>query len=160
MAEITAAPVRRTVRYQSMAELLADAEQLAVSEHRTIGNWSLGQIFEHISKAITCSMDGFGFQAPWFSRVFIAPFVKNAMITKGMKPGFKLPKRAESLLPTPAVSTEVGLESLRQSIRRFDREPGRQPHPFLGPLASQEWISLMLRHAELHMGFVLPTSPA
>lgn len=156
MAATTAAPARRVVRYQSLAELLADAEQLAANGHRTIGNWSLGQILDHISRPMVRAIDGFGFKAPWFARALIAPFIKNSLITKGMRPGFKLPKNAESLLPPSDISVTAGLENLRKAIHRFEREPGRQPHPFLGNLASQEWLNLMLRHAELHMGFVLP----
>ena len=160
MSAITTVPSRRTIRYVTLAELLEDVERLAAGGHRTLGNWSFGQILDHLARAMTCAIDGFGFKAPWIARALIAPFIKNSLITKGMKPGFKLPRRAEALLPANEISLEAGLNNLRQAIHRFEREPTRQYHPFLGNLASQEWVSLELRHAELHMSFVVPESAA
>ena len=156
MSATTAAPSRRVVRYVTLAEFMEDVERLGASNHRTLGNWSYGQILDHLARAMTCAIDGFGFKAPWIARAVIAPMIKNSVITKEMKPGFKLPRRADALLPANEVSLEAGLESLRKAIHRFERETTRHPHPFLGNLASQEWVSLTLRHAELHMSFVLP----
>ncbi len=42
---------RRVVRYESFDEILADAERLAVVPTRTLGNWSIGQIFSHLAKS-------------------------------------------------------------------------------------------------------------
>ena len=53
---------RRAVRYESLNDLLADAEQLAVQDIDTLGNWNLGQILKHISHALDSSIDGAGFR--------------------------------------------------------------------------------------------------
>jgi hypothetical protein len=52
------------------------------------------------------------------------------------------------------VSLSAALENLRKAIARCRSETADAEHPFLGKLASQEWNSLYLRHAELHMSFV------
>lgn len=155
MPATAAAKQRRTIRYNSLPEILEDAERLAGGKFRTLGGWSFGQILEHMARSLNCSIDGYGFQAPWFARKLIAPFVKNSFITKSMRSGFNLPDSGKALIPPNPVSVETGLEHFRQALRRFEREPRRAPHPLFGPLASQEWISLHQRHAELHMSFVV-----
>lgn len=148
---------RRAVRYRDLAEFRDEAEQLAATEVRTLGNWSYAQILEHLAKTANSAFDGFGFQAPWFARKLISPLVKNWILTKGMSPGFKLPKNGKSLIPEP-LEMGAALANLRAALGRFDRETPSQPHPFFGALASQEWIALTLRHAEMHMSFVVPVA--
>jgi hypothetical protein len=101
-------------------------------------------------------MDGFGFKAPGWARLLIAPLMKNSFLTKTMKSGFKLPTTARALMPAGNLSVPVAMANLRQALARFGSEAARAEHPFLGKLASQEWKSLHLRHAELHMSFVVP----
>jgi hypothetical protein len=146
---------RRVVRYRTLAELEADAQRLAEVPVRTVGNWSYGQILQHLAVVTNCAFDGFGFEAPWFARKLIAPWVKNSLLTKPMSAGFKLPARARTLLPED-VPLDEALDNLRRALGRFASETPTARHPFLGALASQEWESLALRHAELHMSFVIP----
>ncbi len=40
---------RRRVHYESFGEFLADAECQAARDVRTSGNWTLAQIFDHLS---------------------------------------------------------------------------------------------------------------
>ncbi|MEX2545983.1 MAG: DUF1569 domain-containing protein, partial [Phycisphaeraceae bacterium] len=58
--------------------------------------------------------------------------------------------------PPPEVSTEEGLARLRVAAERLNREPARAPSPLLGQLSRREWDQLHCRHAELHLGFVVP----
>jgi hypothetical protein len=148
---------RRNLRYECLDEFHADVERVARGKFRTVGNWSYPQILEHLSRSMICSLDGFGFKAPWFVRVLLAPLVKNSFLTKPMKAGFKLPKKlAGVLLPESDLSLPTALEHLRIAIRRCKNETPNADHPAFGKLASQEWNALYLRHAELHMSFVVP----
>lgn len=157
MPEVLQKPVRREVRYANLSEFLRDAERLATIRVQTVGNWTYGQILQHLAVAIRGSLDGYGFKAPWFARCVIAPLVKNRLLTKRMPAGIRLPSRAEGLIPPADVSLETSLEELRHELARLGKaERDMAPHPFLGRLASQEWNSLHLRHAELHMSFVVP----
>jgi len=58
--------------------------------------------------------------------------------------------------PRPETTVEAGLEHLKQAIARFETENPSAEHPAFGRMARQEWVSLGLRHAELHMSFVVP----
>src|SRR5262245_18714328 len=145
---------RRDVHYSSLDEFQADVERLARGNFHTVGNWSYPQILDHLARSMTSSLDGFGFKAPWWARALIAPLVKNSFLTKPMKPGFRLPARAAALAPAADLSLSAAVEKLRMAIARCRNETAEADHPFLGKLASQEWNSLYLRHAELHMSFV------
>ncbi len=148
---------RRTLQYATLSDVVRDAERL-VSDHVTVGNWSFGQILQHLAKSMNASLDGFGFQAPWFARWLIAPLVKNSLLTKPLKPGFKLPASATAIMPDEQVSVGDGLRQLKAAVDRVTHETPSADHPFLGKLATEEWTQLHLRHAELHMSFALPGS--
>src|SRR5262245_35613410 len=146
---------RREIHYASLDELQADAERLAGGNFQTLGNWSYPQILDHLARSMAASLDGFGFKAPWWARTLIAPLAKNSFLTKPMRAGFKLPARAASLCPPADLSLAAALDNLKKAIGRCRTETPQAEHPFLGKLASQEWNSLYLRHAELHMSFVV-----
>lgn len=147
---------RRTVHYNDLDEFVADAEQLAAGEVRTIGNWTYGQILQHLGDAFKCTVDGYGFKAPWIARYLIAPLVKNQVLSCPMRPGFKLPASAKSLLPQGEIAVSQALRFVKEMMTRYRTEAHPHPHPFLGYLAEQEWESLHLRHTALHMSFVHP----
>ena len=151
-----ATAARREIHYASLDQFQADAERLSKGKFHTVGKWSYPQILDHLARTMTASLDGFGFKAPWWARTFIAPLAKNSFLTKTMKAGFKLPKSARSLAPAGDLSLPAAIENLRNAMTRCTRETPQAEHPFLGKLASQEWNSLYLRHAELHMSFVIP----
>jgi hypothetical protein len=148
---------RRTVYYSTLSEAVQDAEQL-LGNHHTVGHWSFGQICQHLAKTMHAAIDGYGFQASWFARWLIAPFVKNSFLTKPMRAGFQLPKSATKLLPDQNVSAEAGLAQLKAAVARLFTEPPSAPHPFFGKMAVEEVLQLNLRHAELHMSFIIPGS--
>ncbi len=156
MGNSTTDSQRRTLSFATLDEFLQDAEAMAESEYKTIGNWSYGQILGHLASAMNNSIDGFGFQASWFLRKIIAPFLKNSALTKPLKPGIKLPKGAEQYLPDPSLTVEDSLAECRKSVERLATETPKARHPFFGAMASEEWMALHLRHAELHMSFVVP----
>jgi len=148
--------VRRELHYASLEEFQADVERMAHLKFRTVGHWSYPQILDHLAKTMLCSLDGFGFKAPWFVRILIGPLFKNSFLTKPMKAGYRLPeKMAGALLPARDLSLATALEHIRTAISRCRNETPAADHPAFGKLASQEWNALYLRHAELHMSFVV-----
>src|SRR5579872_1878916 len=131
----TISSARRIVHYESLDDLRVDAERLARKRFHTVGNWTYPQILDHLAKTITASLDGFGFTAPWFARVFIAPLMKNAFLTKTMRAGFRLPPSAKAILPADDLNLPDALDNLHRALVRYEMEPQRAPHPFLGMLA-------------------------
>ena len=69
MVETVSVPGRRTLRFQSYDDILADARAMNAQPTRYLGNWSLGQICEHLAKAIEYEIDGAPFAVPWYLRL-------------------------------------------------------------------------------------------
>lgn len=148
---------RRKLNFADFSQLLADAEHVAKAPCQTLGNWSVGQILDHLAEAANGPFDGYGgFQAPWYVRKLIIPFVKNNILTKPMSPGFQLPKGAATLLPQPDIDPLDAYARLQAALARFSSETPQYPHPAFGTLALQEWVALTLRHSEMHLSFIIP----
>lgn len=151
---------RRSLRFNSVPEMLADAERLAAGPHRTLGNWTLGQILGHIANGLKMGVDGADQAAPWPVRVVVRTFFMKRMLQRGFRPGFKLPQRVARKIVPPPLETDEGLRRLRDAVDRWQREPQRAMHPLFGQITPEQWEQSQLRHAELHLSFVVPEAPA
>ena len=147
---------RREIVYGTLQDFLDDVQRLIDVEVTTLGNWSFAQILEHLARAIDSSIDGFSFRSNWLVRTLAAAFVKNRLLTTKMKPGVNLPRRASSYLPEPEIELRNACEHLEAAAQRLLTTPPTALHPYLGRMSDREWLALHLRHAELHMSFVVP----
>jgi len=146
---------RRRVHYDSFGEFLADAEWQAARHARTLGNWTLAQIFDHLTRSLHVAVEGTDSRFAWPARVFLHA-IRARFFTRPMKPGFHVPPRLERVLrPAEGLPTEDALQELREAVERFESASQLAVHPAFGKLTREEWMLLTLRHAELHMSFVL-----
>ena len=146
---------RREVSYQSLEDLFEDARRCVAGRYVTIGNWSVSQIYHHLSVALHASIDGFGFQVFWPKRLLARILFKNRVLTGSIPSGYKIPKRMKRLEPTDMPVADA-LSQLAVAIDRYQTNPKRAPHPLFGQLTSEESDQFQLRHAELHMSFIVP----
>ncbi len=154
MVETTRVAGRRTLRFQSYDDILADARAMNAQSTRSLGNWSLGQICEHLAKAMEYAVDGAPFKASWLFRV-VGPLIKRRILTRPMKPGFRLPKSASMYLPQNT-DAEAGIARLEKAIARYLQTPQLEPHVIFGPLTRDEYDQLNFRHAEMHLSLIVP----
>ena len=148
---------RRKLDYASLEEVLADADQLVSGPVKVLGNWSAGQIFRHLAIAFNGSIDGFTMTFPWPLRM-MARIFRNKLIGGPMPAGIKLPSEGSKALTPASTSTEEGLAELRAAIERLQRESHRAKHPVFGDLSKEQWNQIHLKHANLHMSFLVPLS--
>ena len=148
---------RRTVTFSSLQDVLADAERMSASNAKALGNWSAGQIFQHLAKVMDDSIDGSKLKVAWFIRL-LAPLMKKRLLSGPMPPGFQLPAAAVAVLVPGPTSTEEGLAALRAAITRLERDPSRARNPVFGVLTHEEWNQLHLKHSALHLSFLVPQS--
>ncbi len=144
---------RRTLRFGSLDEMLADAESLASGPVRTLGNWSPGQIFEHLARAYTLPLDGVVLPIPfyvrWGAKLMLSRFLRN-----GLPAGLALTgKSAEALVPD-ATTTEEGLAALSDAVARWKTKTAVPDHSVFGTVTDEQFTQIHLRHAELHMSFL------
>src|SRR4051812_40888517 len=83
-------PGRRKLNYESLDEVVTDAERLSSGATKTLGNWSAGQIFRHLAIAYNGSIDGFSAGFPWFIRI-PGRALKKVFMKNPMPAGLKLP---------------------------------------------------------------------
>lgn len=137
--------------------MLEDARHVVAGPFTTTGHWTAAEIFDHLARAFDGSLDGYGFVAPLWLRLLVRPF-RNGILVKPMKSGIRLPARAATLLPAKDASTEEALAHLERSAQRLKSEKPEHFHPIMGRLTPEEYLLLHLRHAELHLGFIVPTA--
>jgi hypothetical protein len=148
---------RRKLDYASFEELLADADRLGSGPVQALGNWSAGQVFRHLAIVYRGSIDGLSMPVPWYLRM-MARLLKKKLLNGPMPAGFRPPSAAEKMLAPGPASTEEGLAELHTAVARLESEPQRAPHPVFGELTREEWDKLHLKHASLHMSFLVPLS--
>ena len=153
----TTLAVRRPLHFRRLDEILSDVRELGSAPRRLLGRWTDAQIVEHLALGIDMAFDGYGFRAPWPVRGFVH-LIKNRVLTGPMPSGFRLPRRGAALLPPADVTWDAAVRHLERAIARFDSEVPQHPHPVLGRLTKMEYELLALRHAELHLSFIVPQS--
>ena len=145
---------RRTIRFNTLDELLDDARQLVSSEVKLHGNWTVAQMLKHLAIAFTGSIDGISFAPPWFVKVMARLFMKRRFIEKSVPAGFTIPdKHRAELVPSESTDAQEALAELEAAVSRLKNESHRVEHPVLGVLTTEEWTQFHLRHAEMHLSF-------
>jgi hypothetical protein len=147
---------RRTLRFETFEQVLVEAERVISQPHRSLGNWTAAEIVDHLGRSIDESFAGSAPPAPWFARKLIAPLLKRSMLSKGLPAGFKLPKGMEKFQPRSNVTAAAALDGLRRALERLSHDAPTKPHAFFGKLTPEHWRALHLRHAELHLSFLVP----
>lgn len=64
-------------------------------------------------------------------------------------------KEASSQVADAGITTEEGLAELKTAIDRYKSADDLCPHPLFGN-SREDWDRFNLRHAELHLSFVVP----
>jgi hypothetical protein len=92
----------------------------------------------------------------WLLRLASKLIVKP-MLKRPMPRGVRLRGVTDGTYGTDPLSTDEGLARFRAAFERLASRPPDRPHPLAGPLTHDQWIQLNLRHAELHLGNLVPT---
>lgn len=154
MVDSTRVVGRRTLHFSSYDDVLADVRAMNSRPTRHLGNWTLGEICDHLAKAIEYAVDGAPFKAAWFLRA-LGPLLKKRFLSRPMKPGFRLPKSAAVYLPEDK-DASAGIVRLEKAIQRYRDSDSLKPHSIFGPLSRAEYDQLNFRHAEMHLSFIVP----
>lgn len=151
---------RRPLQLHSIRELEDEVNRIVQSSERgrvrTTGDWTAGQILQHVGRLLEFSLDGFPFRAPWPTRL-ICTVMKwlswPLLLRLAFRPGHRLP--AAALEPSPAVTVGEAAAYLLGQLARVQRGQAMvQPSPFEGHISHAQWVKAHLRHAELHFSFI------
>jgi hypothetical protein len=150
---------RRDLRFATIDELLAEVDRLAAADRasrlRRLGNWTLGQTLAHLAAWAEYGYTGFPLRTPFFIR-WILRLRKRQFLYGRMRSGARIPGVEGGTLATDPVPLEEALERYRRVLQRVKTEPPTFPSPIFGKLTLGESAALNLRHAELHLSFMVP----
>lgn len=144
---------RRELRFESLDRVMPEVDRL-LEGHVTVGNWSLGQICNHLARTIQIALDP-PRRMPWPVRRLVGPLVLRHFLRRGSMPdGFKSPA---SLIPKPGLDARAEAEALRATIQVFQQSmPEMFDHAFFGKVRKADFARLQCIHCAHHLGFVLP----
>jgi hypothetical protein len=152
---------RRTLRFETLDAALAEAEHLVALEHKGWldrgGNWPIGLTLGHLATWCNFAFDGYPpeVRAPWLMRKLVGLF-KNTIINKKMMAGIKIRGIPEGTVGLEPLEPLEGLARYQTAMSRLRSTPPTVANPIFGPLSHAQWINLNLRHAELHLGNLVP----
>lgn len=155
---MASAPERRELKFQSLDEVIAEAEQLSEGKTRVSGNHTFGQILNHLALSQDVSTGRVTAPPPPFFMKLIMPLMRRMVInSKPLKPGIKLPAKGETFFwPDKEISVAEGIAYLKESTEHYKSGGPLSQHPFFGKLSQAEADELNCRHAALHLSFVHP----
>lgn len=149
---------RRTLRFESVGEMLAEARSLAAAPRlERLGTWTLGQALNHLAAWIEYPYKGYPPELVVPEEVRAkAAARKERIMSSPMAPGERLPGVEAGTTAIEVVPDEVGLARLEEAAKLLEgdpAEPAPYPDPAFGTITRHEWMQMNLRHAELHLSF-------
>jgi len=154
---------RRPLRFESIDQMMAEVDRLVEAERagrlRRVGNWTLGQTLGHLATWAEYGFTGTPLKPPFFIR-WVLRLSKRKFLHDPMRAGVKIPGVEGGTLATAPMPVDEALGRMRRVMERLKLEAPTLPNVIFGPLKHEEWIALNLRHAELHLGFLVPDKAA
>ena len=134
--------LQRTLYFDSHYDVLDEVRNLSDSGYSRVGNWTLGQMCNHLAEGIEMTLRT---RVPDFvERPFVAIFLKLQFLGRiGDLLGLRIPTTLPQNEPIPDSS---GIESLNASLLRLD---------------SSKRAALMrfhLWHGQHHLSFLIPNT--
>jgi hypothetical protein len=153
---------RRRLRFGGPEGALADAREIARADAagrlRRGGNWSAGQVFNHLAAWIEFGFAGFPVVAPARLRERTLA-AKDRALREGLIENFRMPGVPGGTVGADHAPTPEALGRLERARAMLDMGTPTHEHPFFGPLTRAEWIEPHLRHGELRQGYLHPEGP-
>jgi hypothetical protein len=150
---------RRQLRFQNFEDIVRDAEQLLATGYTRLGNWSLGQMCDHLARIFEHSLDGFPKMLPAPVR-WIIRWLKWKQIMRH-EPMSQRISAPGYLMPPDAVDDRAGIDRLKAAVARLKGNTGpMHPSPAFGKLTNDEWREVHLWHSEHHLSYLQPRSTA
>jgi hypothetical protein len=145
---------RRTIKFDSADDVIADVRRLRTLQLTRLGNWSLEQACWHLSFALKYFMSPGphpAIDAPQEARENLKRIIAGGQIP----PGISSPDQA---VPPDHCGPEA-IDEFIATLQRFRNFPGPfAPHRLFGPLSPDEGRKLVMIHSAHHLSFLVPLS--
>jgi hypothetical protein len=146
---------KRSLRFESVDELLAEVERLRQAGYTKLGEWELPQMMDHIARQMTLLLEPGGPRVPWALQWIARRVIHRMAVRKKYLP-FKA-RAAEQLKPSPDATDASAYASLVAAVDRLRSLKGDliDTHTF-GTMSRHDYIQMQLVHAAHHLGFLIP----
>lgn len=159
--EISTAKVagRRKLWFENVAQAEVEIDRIVAADQagtlRAIGNWSPGQILNHIAAWIEYGYEGYPIGPPPFFIRWLLKRMGRRYLRRGMPAGARIPKIPQGTFGQDDSSVHEAAQRAKRALARLaSGERALHDSPAFGPMSHEERIQLNLRHAELHLGFL------
>jgi hypothetical protein len=145
-------PGRRPLDFDRIDAIMPDVDRL-LAGHTTSGRWSLGEICDHLARAVRVTLRGKVTGAPSTPEQEEAR--RQFFAARAMPEGRAVPIAV--LEPEPAADPLAASETLRDALERLAAREAPWPnHPVLGALTGDEWHQFHCIHCAHHLSFAHP----
>ncbi|MEM6363714.1 MAG: DUF1569 domain-containing protein [Planctomycetota bacterium] len=141
----------RELTFSHLEEAVTESRDLLASGYRRRGNWSLGQICQHLSRVQNPSLDGYPRWMSLFAplrpmmRVWLMPRLLGSDSPQGIP-------TASVFTPAETVDDQQEVEAFAGSVTRLLRHDGLfAPHPAFGRLSREQLLAIHSAHAAHHL---------
>ena len=141
---------RRKLSFRGLEEIMPEIQQL-LKGHALAGQWSLGQICNHLSGAIRSTARPASAVTPATAE---QTSLKERFFAAGAFPEGR--SSPAPFVPDSDLDLAEEVTSLARAIERFQGATVPTAHPYLGPLSREEWVRFHAMHAAHHLGFAVP----
>lgn len=149
---------RQSLEFGDLSEAVAHGRSLQDTGYQQLGNWSLGQVCNHLAGTMEFSIDGFPSTLPtpvaavMRTAFFYVPFMPR-IISRLRAP--TLPALAQA----DPVEDAAGLQRLADAVARVSAANIEfQRNPILGRLTPEQWHRFHVWHAQHHLSFLKPVT--
>ena len=137
---------RRPLAFDSLTDVMPEVDCLLAGYDRG-GNWSLGQVCQHLTTSLRLTIEGWPVRAPWLVRRTVGPLFGKWVLSTGRMPeGMKLHRKLE-LTPGSELDDLAEAEALQGALRYYQGCTDPFPeHPMFGSMSRGDWDRLHRIH--------------
>ena len=147
-------PERRELQLADLDAVLNECRRLLETGYQRHGNWSLGQICNHLRLTIDANVQGY---PTWMMLIGLPlrPLLRRWFLPKlmqGISPvGIRTAGR---FVPAQDLSDAEEINLLETSIRQFRNAESLHGHPGFGQMSKEDFEQFHLVHAVHHLRFL------
>ena len=123
---------RRPLAFDSLTDVMPEVDCLLAGYDRG-GNWSLGQVCQHLATSLRLTIEGWPVRAPWLVRRTVGPLLREAGALHGTNAGRDEAPQEAGLTPGSELDDRAEAEALQGPLRYYQGCTDPFPeHPMFG----------------------------
>lgn len=145
---------RQRLHFEDLAGAIAHAKSLQNSGYEQLGNWSLGQVCNHLAQTVNLSVNGFPFRLPSPVAAVLRWAFFNVSVVPRLMGSIRLPTSRNLTQETPC-DDQAGIDRLIRATERMTAPDAKlKANPLLGQLTVAQWQRFHGWHAARHLSFL------